>query len=76
MSTGAKGGFIAKQATSNTAAFSISAAPTTEAAGTYTVQFFNGGSAMGATTGTITYKNDLASACGPAQLVPPNHIVN
>lgn len=76
VSTGAKGGFIAKQATSNTTSFSISTAPTTEAAGTYTVQFFNGGSAMGTTTGTITYKNDPASACGPAQLVPPNHVIN
>jgi hypothetical protein len=75
VSTGAKGGFIAKQATSNTANFSVSTAPTNEPAGTYTAQFFNGGSAMAATAGTITYKNDPASACGPAQLVP-NHIVN
>jgi hypothetical protein len=31
---------------------------------------------MGATTGTIIYQNDPASACGPAQLVPPNDIIN
>jgi hypothetical protein len=76
VATGAKGGFIAKQATTNTANFSVTTAPTNEPAGTYTAQFFNGGSAMGVTTGTITYKNDPASACGPAQLVPPNHIIN
>jgi hypothetical protein len=76
VATGAKGGFIAKQATTNTTSFSVSTAPTNEPAGTYTAQFFNGGSAMGATVGSITYKNDPASACGPAQLVPPNHIVN
>ena len=62
--------------TSNTANFSITTAPTTESAGTYTVQFFNAGSSMGATTGSITYRNDPGSACGPAQLVPPNHIIN
>ena len=36
-----EGRFIAKQVTSNTANFSITTAPTKEAAGTYTVQFFN-----------------------------------
>ena len=76
VATGGKNGFIARQVTSNTANFSITTAPTSEAAGTYTAQFFNAGSSMGATTGSITYKNDTASACGPAQLVPPSHIVN
>jgi hypothetical protein len=76
VATGAKGGFIAKQATTNTANFSVSTAPTNEPAGTYTAQFFNGGPAMGVTTGTITYQNDPAPAGGPAQLVPPNHIIN
>jgi hypothetical protein len=63
VSTGAKGGSIAKQVTSNTANFSITTAPVQQAAGTYTVQFFNGSNAFGPTTGTITYTNDGASAC-------------
>ena len=63
VSTGAKGGSIAKQVTSNTASFSITTAPNQQAAGTYTVQFFNASSSFGPTTGTITYTNDGASAC-------------
>jgi hypothetical protein len=63
VATGAKGGSIAKQATSNTANFSITTAPNSQPAGTYTVQFFNGSNAFGATTGTITYTNDGTSAC-------------
>ena len=63
VSTGAKGGAIAKQVTSNTASFSITTAPSQQAAGTYTVQFFNGSNGFGPTTGTITYTNDGASAC-------------
>ena len=63
VSTGAKGGSIAKQTTSNTANFSITTAPVQQAAGTYTVQFFNGSNSFGPTTGTITYTNDGASAC-------------
>ena len=63
VSTGAKGGSIAKQVTSNTASFSITTAPTSQAAGTYTVQFFNGSNSFGATTGTITYNNDGATPC-------------
>jgi len=63
VSTGAKGGSIAKQVTSNTTTFNASTAPTSEAAGTYTAQFFNGSKAFGATTGTLVYNNDGASAC-------------
>ena len=63
VSTGAKGGSIAKQVTSNTASFSITTAPNQQAAGTYTVQFFNASNSFGPTTGTITYTNDGASAC-------------
>ncbi len=60
---GAKGGAIAKQVTSNTASFSITTAPAQQAAGTYTLQFFNGGSAIGATTATVGFVNG-ATACG------------
>jgi hypothetical protein len=63
VSKGAQGGSIAKQATSNTASFSITTAPNSQPAGTYTVQFFNGSNSFGATTGTITYNNDGATAC-------------
>jgi hypothetical protein len=63
VSTGAKGGSIAKQVTSNTASFSITTAPNQQAAGTYTVQFFNASSSFGPTTGTLTYTNDGATAC-------------
>jgi hypothetical protein len=73
VATGAKGGSIAKQVTSNTASFSITTAPNQQAAGTYTVQFFNGSNSFGATTGTITYTNDGASAC-PANPVT-GHII-
>jgi hypothetical protein len=73
VSTGAKGGSIAKQVTSNTATFSASTAPTSQAAGTYTTQFFNASSSFGATTGTITYTNDGASPC-PASPVT-GHVI-
>ena len=63
VSTGAKGGSIAKQVTSNTASFSISTAPNSQAAGTYTAQFFNASNSFGATTGTLTYNNDGATPC-------------
>jgi hypothetical protein len=63
VNTGAKGGSIAKQVTSNTTSFSVNTAPTVEKAGTYTVQFFNGGSSFAGTTATLTYVNDGASAC-------------
>jgi hypothetical protein len=63
VSTGAKGGAIAKQVTSNTANFNITTAPTVEKAGTYTAQFFNAGSSFGGTTGTVTFVNDGATAC-------------
>jgi hypothetical protein len=63
VSTGAKGGSIASQNTSNTASFSISTAPTSEPAGTYTLQFFNASNTFAATTGTLQYVNDNATAC-------------
>ncbi len=52
---------IAVQNTSNTQNFTVSVA--NQAAGTYTVQFFNGSNVFVATTGTLTYTNDSASAC-------------
>ncbi|MCU1655784.1 MAG: hypothetical protein JWO57_440 [Pseudonocardiales bacterium] len=62
VSTGSKGGSIAsKNATASS--FSISTAPTSQPAGTYTVQMFNGSKALGASTATLTYVNDAASAC-------------
>ena len=63
VSTGAKGGFIARQVSSNTSSFSITTAPNSQPAGTYTVQFFNAGSSFGASTGTISYVNDPGTAC-------------
>jgi hypothetical protein len=73
VSTGAKGGSIAKQVTSNTASFSITTAPTSQAAGTYTVQFFNGSNSFGATTGTLTYTNDAGTPCASSPVT--GHIV-
>ncbi len=67
--TGAKGGSIASQNSSTTTSFSITTAPTVKTAGTYTVQFFNGSSTFAATTGTVTYTNDAATAC-PASPTP------
>jgi hypothetical protein len=62
VSTGTKGGSIAsKNATASL--FNISTAPTSETAGTYTVQLFNSSKAFGATTATVAYVNDGASAC-------------
>ena len=60
---GAKGGSIASQNSSTTTSLSITTAPTVKTAGTYTVQFFNGGSSFAASTGTISYVNDPATAC-------------
>ncbi|HEY1573151.1 MAG TPA: hypothetical protein VGG05_17545 [Pseudonocardiaceae bacterium] len=74
VSTGAKGGAIAKQVSSNTTSFSISTAPTTETAGTYTVQFFNASNSFGATTATVNYTNDAATQCAASPLV--GHIIN
>ena len=53
VSTGSKGGSIAGQNTSNTISFSLTTAPTTEAAGTYTLQFFNASNSFAASTGTL-----------------------
>ena len=63
VATGAKGGSIASQNSSTTTSFSITTAPTVKTAGTYTVQFFNGSKTFAATTGTVTYGNDAATAC-------------
>jgi len=62
VSKGSVGGSIASQTSSNTANFSISTAPTSETAGTYTLQFFNGAGSLPATTGTINYANGT-TAC-------------
>jgi hypothetical protein len=62
VSTGSKGGSIAsKNATASS--FSISTAPTAEAAGTYTLQMFNASKSFGATTATVTFDNDANTAC-------------
>ncbi|HEY3750450.1 MAG TPA: hypothetical protein VGL80_14720 [Pseudonocardiaceae bacterium] len=74
VATGAKAGSIASQVSSNTAALAISTAPTAKAAGTYTVQFFNGGGAITASTGTVDYVNDVGSPCGTSPLV--GHVIN
>jgi hypothetical protein len=63
VSTGAKGGSIAKQATSNTTSLSVTTAPNSQPAGTYTMQVFNGSNAFGATTLTLNYVNDGPTAC-------------
>jgi hypothetical protein len=52
---------IAVQNTSNTQSFAISVS--SQPAGTYTVQFFNGSNSFVATTGTISYVNDGNTAC-------------
>src|SRR5690348_1322248 len=46
---------IAIQNTSNTNKFSVTTAPNSVAAGTYTLQYFNGSNSFGATTGTLQY---------------------
>jgi hypothetical protein len=63
VSKGSVGGSIAQQTSSNTTNFNISTTPSTQTAGTYTVQFFNGGKAMAATQGTVTYTNDSGTGC-------------
>ncbi|HEX5407048.1 MAG TPA: hypothetical protein VFX16_32635 [Pseudonocardiaceae bacterium] len=65
---------IVKQATTTTAAFAITTAPTSEAAGTYTVQFFNAGKTLAASHATITYSNDAGSPCPASPLV--GHVVS
>jgi hypothetical protein len=62
VSTGSKGGSIASQNTT-ASKFSISTAPNSQPAGTYTVQFFNASRSFAATTGTLTYVNDGATPC-------------
>jgi hypothetical protein len=74
VSTGAKGGSIAKQVTSNTTDFSVTTAPNLQNAGTYTMQVFNASNAFGATTLKLNYVNDAATAC-PASPVT-GHIIN
>ncbi len=67
-------GAIAKQVTSNSTTFDVSTAPTSEIAQTYTVQFFNGGPSLAATTASINYNNDVLTACPASPLV--GHIAN
>jgi hypothetical protein len=38
------------------------------------VQFFNGGGAITASTGTVNYVNDVGSPCGTSPLV--GHVIN
>ncbi|MDT7704652.1 MAG: hypothetical protein QOG20_259 [Pseudonocardiales bacterium] len=73
VATGTKGGSIAIQ---NTTAgrFSISTAPNTQPAGTYTVQFFNSSKAFAATTGTLSFLNDGPTACVPSPVT--GHVIN
>lgn len=63
VSKGSVGGSIAQQTSSNATNLNISTAPSTQTAGTYTAQFFNGGKALPATQGTVTYTNDAGSGC-------------
>ncbi len=63
VSKGSVGGSIASQASSTITSYSISTAPNTQPAGTYTVQLFNGSTSFGATTATVTYVNDAATVC-------------
>jgi hypothetical protein len=60
---GSVGGSIAQQTSSTTTNLNISTAPSTQTAGTYTVQFVNAGKAIPATQGTITYTNDSGTGC-------------
>jgi hypothetical protein len=71
---GAQGSPIAKQVTSNATTFQVSTAPTSQAAGTYTAQFFNAAQSFAATTATITYVNDTGTACPASPLV--GHVAN
>jgi hypothetical protein len=52
---------VVVQNTSNTTSFSISAA--NQAAGTYTVQFFNGSNSFAATTGSVTFTLAPGGVC-------------
>ena len=74
VSKGPVNGAVAKQVTSNSNTFDVSTAPTSEAAGTYTVQFFNASNAIATTNATITYVNTGAAACPASPLV--GHVAN
>ena len=65
VATGLKGKPLAVQNASNTTSFSI--ATTAQPAGTYTVQFFNGGGAIPATSGTVGFTNLVAGPACPTQ---------
>jgi hypothetical protein len=59
--------------TTNTTAFDASTAPDTEPAGTYTVQFVNGGPKIAATTATLSFTDDAATSCPASPQV--GHVV-
>jgi hypothetical protein len=65
---------VAKQVSENSQDFSVTTAPTTEPAGTYTAEFYNGGPGFGATTATISYSDDAGTTC-PASPVT-GHVIN
>ncbi|HEX3592986.1 MAG TPA: hypothetical protein VHV74_25450 [Pseudonocardiaceae bacterium] len=67
--SGALSGAIAEQVTTNTRAFDASTAPATEPAGTYTVQFVNGGTKIAATTATLSFTDDAGTSCPASPLV-------
>jgi hypothetical protein len=62
---GLKGKPLAVLNASNTTSFSV--ATTSQPAGTYTVQFFNGGGAFIASSGTVTFTNLVSGPVCPTQ---------
>jgi hypothetical protein len=71
VNTGPKGGSIASAANTTGTTLSLSTAPASQPAGTYTAQFLNGGPAFPASTATLSYNNDAATACpAPPTTVP------
>ncbi len=66
---GPAAGPIVRQQTLNTTTFDITTAPSTEPAGTYTIQFFNGSRALAATTATLAWNNDAVTRCPVSPLV-------
>lgn len=74
VTSGDKAGAIAEQLTTNTTAFDADTAPTVEPAALYTAQFVNSGTgALAATTGTLSWTDDPATACPASPLV--GHVV-
>jgi len=65
VAAGLKGKPLAVQNASNTTSFAV--ATTSQPAGTYTVQFFNGAGAIPATSGTVGFTNLVAGPACPTQ---------